>query len=265
MAKIQVENLEPVPEGPQAPERLEEGLLGGVAGLFAVANGPQAQVVDGLVVALDQRPERLGRRPRASPPRGRSRRGSGPERRSRAAGSPRMRAPRPYVRPRAAVGFAHWSRNTRGSPAVSWAYRNHRHGSQGAHDLDHHLSTVRLRASPGSARRERLPGDARGTDVSRLGPEDLAMMDDAIGALAIICIFGLPFIAWIAIRGMAHRERMEMIRNGMMPQQRLPRRERRLSPPRGRAAASAAVARAIATTRKRRCARESSSPRSASR
>jgi hypothetical protein len=43
------------------------------------------------------------------------------------------------------------------------------------------------------------------------------MMDDAIGALAIICIFGLPFIAWIAIRGMAHRERMEMIRNGMMP------------------------------------------------
>jgi hypothetical protein len=44
------------------------------------------------------------------------------------------------------------------------------------------------------------------------------MMDDAIGALAIICIFGLPFIAWIAIRGMAHRERMEMIRNGMMPQ-----------------------------------------------
>ncbi len=42
-------------------------------------------------------------------------------------------------------------------------------------------------------------------------------MDDAIGALAIICIFGLPFIAWIAIRGMAHRERMEMIRNGMIP------------------------------------------------
>jgi hypothetical protein len=43
------------------------------------------------------------------------------------------------------------------------------------------------------------------------------MFDDAIGALAIFCIFGLPFITWISLRGMQHRERIEMIRHGMAP------------------------------------------------
>jgi hypothetical protein len=42
-------------------------------------------------------------------------------------------------------------------------------------------------------------------------------MDDFIPVLGIFCIFGLPMIGWILGRMMRHRERMEMLRMGMMP------------------------------------------------
>jgi hypothetical protein len=43
------------------------------------------------------------------------------------------------------------------------------------------------------------------------------MDDNAIGALAVLCIFGAPVAALIVSRILAHRERMEMIRQGMPP------------------------------------------------
>ena len=43
------------------------------------------------------------------------------------------------------------------------------------------------------------------------------MGDNDIAALAVVCIFGLPVLAWIAVRLMQHRERLEMIRHGMNP------------------------------------------------
>jgi hypothetical protein len=43
------------------------------------------------------------------------------------------------------------------------------------------------------------------------------MQDNAVGALAIVCIFGGPVVAWIVMRVLKHRERMEMLRRGMMP------------------------------------------------
>jgi Domain of unknown function (DUF6249) len=43
------------------------------------------------------------------------------------------------------------------------------------------------------------------------------MNDELVSALAVVCIFGLPMIAWISIRGMQHRERMEMIKHGVVP------------------------------------------------
>jgi hypothetical protein len=42
-------------------------------------------------------------------------------------------------------------------------------------------------------------------------------MDQLIPLAAIFFIFGLPVAGWIAVRGMAHRERMEMLRNGVVP------------------------------------------------
>jgi hypothetical protein len=46
-------------------------------------------------------------------------------------------------------------------------------------------------------------------------------MDDGPGELiplfAIFCIFGLPVVAWMFFRMMAHRERMEMLRQGFLP------------------------------------------------
>ena len=50
------------------------------------------------------------------------------------------------------------------------------------------------------------------------------MGDNDIAALAVVCIFGLPVLAWIAVRLMQHRERLEMIRHGMNPPQRRRRR-----------------------------------------
>jgi hypothetical protein len=35
-----------------------------------------------------------------------------------------------------------------------------------------------------------------------------------VGALAVFCIFGLPIVAYIVRRVLAHNERMEMIRMG---------------------------------------------------
>ncbi|MFN2461530.1 MAG: DUF6249 domain-containing protein [Candidatus Velthaea sp.] len=43
------------------------------------------------------------------------------------------------------------------------------------------------------------------------------MDDNAVGALAITCIFGLPVAAFIILRVLSHRERIEMIRRGMAP------------------------------------------------
>jgi hypothetical protein len=42
-------------------------------------------------------------------------------------------------------------------------------------------------------------------------------MSDFVPALAIFCIFGLPIIAWVIIRILAHAERVEMIRRGIVP------------------------------------------------
>jgi hypothetical protein len=42
------------------------------------------------------------------------------------------------------------------------------------------------------------------------------MNDDVVGALAVLCIFGGPVFGWIVVRSMKHRERIEMIRHGMM-------------------------------------------------
>jgi hypothetical protein len=43
-------------------------------------------------------------------------------------------------------------------------------------------------------------------------------MDDIIVApIAIVCIFGLPVIAWIVSRVLAHQERLEMLRHGVFP------------------------------------------------
>ncbi len=43
------------------------------------------------------------------------------------------------------------------------------------------------------------------------------MDDNLIPVLGIFCVFGLPMIALILSRMMKHRERMEMLRMGMMP------------------------------------------------
>ena len=43
------------------------------------------------------------------------------------------------------------------------------------------------------------------------------MDDNLIPVLGIICLFGLPVIGWILGRMMKHRERMEMLRMGMVP------------------------------------------------
>jgi len=43
------------------------------------------------------------------------------------------------------------------------------------------------------------------------------MDDNGIAALAVFGIFILPVAGWIIVRYLAHRERMEMIRNGITP------------------------------------------------
>ncbi len=43
------------------------------------------------------------------------------------------------------------------------------------------------------------------------------MSDNAVGALAIVCIFGLPVAAWILIRFLQFIERLEMIKRGITP------------------------------------------------
>ena len=43
------------------------------------------------------------------------------------------------------------------------------------------------------------------------------MDDNLIPVLGIICLFGLPMVGWILGRMMKHRERMEMLRMGMIP------------------------------------------------
>jgi hypothetical protein len=50
----------------------------------------------------------------------------------------------------------------------------------------------------------------------------MTMDDHIVGALAVVLIFGGPVAAFVIMRGMQHRERMEMIRHGIVP------------PPRGR-------------------------------
>jgi hypothetical protein len=43
------------------------------------------------------------------------------------------------------------------------------------------------------------------------------MDHDFVGAIAAVLIFGGPVAAFVLMRGMQHRERMEMIRHGMVP------------------------------------------------
>lgn len=43
------------------------------------------------------------------------------------------------------------------------------------------------------------------------------MQDNEVGALAILCIFGLPIAAWILFRIFGFLERMEMIKRGIVP------------------------------------------------
>jgi len=43
------------------------------------------------------------------------------------------------------------------------------------------------------------------------------MDDNIVAALAVTCIFGLPVMGWIVSRVLAHQERMEMLRRGVMP------------------------------------------------
>src|ERR1700688_858345 len=51
--------LGPRPEGPHRAKGLEEGFLGGVLRLLGIPERPQAKVVDGALVALDEGPEGL--------------------------------------------------------------------------------------------------------------------------------------------------------------------------------------------------------------
>ncbi len=41
--------------------------------------------------------------------------------------------------------------------------------------------------------------------------------DSIIALVAIVCIIGIPMIAWIISRAFSHRERIEMIRHGYVP------------------------------------------------
>ena len=43
------------------------------------------------------------------------------------------------------------------------------------------------------------------------------MSDNAVGALAILCIFGLPVAAFIVVRALQFIERVEMIKRGIVP------------------------------------------------
>jgi hypothetical protein len=43
------------------------------------------------------------------------------------------------------------------------------------------------------------------------------MSENDTAAFVFLCIFGLPIIGWITVRAMQHRERMEMLRRGIMP------------------------------------------------
>jgi hypothetical protein len=48
------------------------------------------------------------------------------------------------------------------------------------------------------------------------------MSDNSVAALAVVCIFGAPVAAFIVIKVLAHRERIEMIRRGIVPPSRNP-------------------------------------------
>jgi hypothetical protein len=43
------------------------------------------------------------------------------------------------------------------------------------------------------------------------------MDDNIVAAIAVTCIFGLPVMGWIVSRVLAHQERMEMLRRGVVP------------------------------------------------
>ena len=43
------------------------------------------------------------------------------------------------------------------------------------------------------------------------------MDDNIVAAIAVTCIFGLPVMGWIVSRVLAHHERMEMLRRGVVP------------------------------------------------
>jgi len=43
------------------------------------------------------------------------------------------------------------------------------------------------------------------------------MDDNIVAAIAVTCIFGLPCTVWLVSRVLAHQERMEMLRRGIVP------------------------------------------------
>jgi hypothetical protein len=43
------------------------------------------------------------------------------------------------------------------------------------------------------------------------------MSDNDVAGFVALCVFGLPTLGWIVSRMLKHRERMEMLRHGMMP------------------------------------------------
>jgi hypothetical protein len=164
-------------EGPQAPKCLEERLLSAILGLFGVAHGTQTEVVNGSFVTLDERAK-----------------GVAVARESRGHELPVIRIHwcGAHTSGRLQERTSHISRYGNAAPRVS---RNTR--GPAPYLL---RSAERRESASWQGRRENMDG-----------PELLVPL------LAIFCIFGLPVVAWMSIRAMAHRERMEMLRQGLVP------------------------------------------------
>jgi len=163
----------------QAPERFEERLLGAVARFFGIAHRANTKVVHRPLVAFHKRPERI------------------------AAARERGGDERPVV-------------------AFQSARRVHRGRSfqeRGCHWATYGPTArevSRNTESPTAYLIRRL--DWLGGVVGRSTLADLAADSEVLVPLAaIFCLFGLPVLAFIFFRVMAHRERMEMIRNGFAP------------------------------------------------
>lgn len=68
--------------------------------------------------------------------------------------------------------------------------------------------------------------------MNMLALDGVAFGEDVVlPIVAVFCIFGLPVLAFVFFRVMAHRERMEMIRNGFAPGTQIPKNFRSAVPP----------------------------------